>query len=376
MLNLFLRMIKIPLDKIIEKIKQDSSLTEEELNSKIEQKMTQLSGLISKEGAAHIIANELGIKLFEETPGKLQIKNILAGMRDVETVGKVQQISQITEFQRQDGNKGKVANLIVADETGSIRIVLWGSQTDTIKDIKENDVVKIISGYVRENNNRLEVHLNEKSKLEVNPEGETIENVKQYTSTRKKISELAENDNDIELLGTIVQAFEPRFFEVCPQCNKRVRQREEGFFCEAHKIVTPNYSYVLNTVLDDGTDTIRATFFKKQAENLLEMTQEQIMEYKDAPEKFEGVKNSLLGNIIKIIGRTNKNEMFDRVEFIARLVFPKPDPKEEIEKLKKEQTTEAKEPEAKINGESIEQTPAETPKTEDTPDKLPTVEEI
>ncbi len=348
-------MIKIPLDRIIEKIKENANLSEEEINSKIKEKMAQLSGLISKEGAAHIIANELGIKLFEEVSGKLQIKNILAGMRDVETVGKVQQISQVNEFQRQDGGKGKVANLIIADATGSTRVVLWGSQTDLVKDLKEGDIVKILSGYVKENNNRLEVHLNDKSKLTINPEGENIKEVKQFTSKRKKISELSENENDIELLGTIVQVFEPRFFEVCPECNKRARPRDEGFFCETHNIVTPNYSYVLNLILDDGTETIRTVFFRKQVENLLETTHEKILEYKDAPEKFEDVKNSLLGNIIKIVGRTNKNEMFDRVEFVTRLVFPKPGAKEEIEMLKKEPAQESK---------------------DEPSEKLPTVEEI
>jgi len=358
-------MIKIPLSQIIEKIKEKSNLSEEQINNKIKQKMDQLSGLISKEGAAHIIANELGIKLFEEISGKLQIKNILAGMRDVETLGKVQQIFPLNEFQRQDGSKGKVASLIIADETGSVRIVLWGPQTDLLKDLKENDIVKITSGYTRENNNRIEIHINEKSKLDINPEGEKITEVKQYVSTRKRIDQLEENDNDIELLGTIVQAFEPRFFEVCPQCNKRVRQRDEGFFCEEHNIVNPDYSYVLNAILDDGTETIRTVFFRKQAENLLEMDQNKIMEYKDNPEKFEEVKNNLLGNIIKVVGRTNKNELFDRLEFVTRLVFPKADPKEELERLKQEAENKPEEPK-----ETIEKS------QEESPEKLPTVEEI
>lgn len=353
-------MIKVPLSTIVEKIKEKSGLSESDINSKIEDKKKQLSGLISDEGAAHIIANELGIKLFEEVSGKLQIKNILAGMRDVETVGMVQQVSPINEFQRQDGNTGKVANLVIADETGSIRVVLWGAQTELVKDVKEGNVVKIISGYVKENNNRIEVHLNDKSKLIINPEGEVIKEVKQFSSKRKKINELKENDNDIELLGTIVQAFEPRFFEVCPQCNKRVRQRDEGFFCEEHKVITPAYSYVLNAVLDDGTETVRAVFFKKQAENLLEMDQNKILEYKDAPERFEEVKNTLLGNIIKVVGRVNKNELFDRIEFVARLVFPNPDPQEEIEILKKE----------------LEKKPAEETKVNAEPEKLPSFEEI
>ena len=70
-------MIKIPLAQIIEKIKEHANISEDEINSKIKAKMEQLSGLISEEGAAHIISNELGIKLFEETSGKLQIKNRL-----------------------------------------------------------------------------------------------------------------------------------------------------------------------------------------------------------------------------------------------------------------------------------------------------------
>ena len=58
-------MLKIPLNDIIAKILKETSLSEAEINTKIDQKLDQLSGLISKEGAAHIIANELGVKLFE-----------------------------------------------------------------------------------------------------------------------------------------------------------------------------------------------------------------------------------------------------------------------------------------------------------------------
>ncbi len=356
-------MIKIPFSEIVRKTIEKTNISEEELNTKIKDKMSQLSGLISKEGAAHIVANELGVRLFEEFSGKLQIQNILAGIRDVETTGKVQQIYNITEFQRRDGSKGKVANIIIADSTGSIRIVLWGSQTDSLKELKEGDVVKIIAGYVRENNNRVEIHLNERSKLIINPEGETIGNVKQYISKRKKIEELEENDSDVELLGTIVQIFELRFFEVCPTCNKRIRPKGEGFFCEEHNMIVPNYSYVLNLVMDDGSETIRTCFFKKQTENLLEMNEEQILGYKNNPERFEDIKNNLVGTTIKVVGRVNKNEMFDRLEFIVRLVFSKPDLGEELERLKKEK-----------GNEDIKKVESES--SEELSDELPTVEEI
>src|SRR3989344_8042549 len=170
-------MIKIPFQDIIEKITKESRLSEKEINNKIDDKLKQLSGLISKEGAAHIIANELGIKLLEAVSGKLQIKNILAGMRDVETVGRVQRIFETREFQSKD-RQGKVASLIIADETGSIRAVLWGDQTDNLKNIQENTIIKLLSGYVRENSGQKEIHLNERSKLIVNPKGESIGEIK------------------------------------------------------------------------------------------------------------------------------------------------------------------------------------------------------
>ena len=69
-------MFKLPLPDIIQKIKIGSGISDEDINQKIDVKMQQLSGLISKEGAAHIVANELGIKLFEQTSGILKIKNI------------------------------------------------------------------------------------------------------------------------------------------------------------------------------------------------------------------------------------------------------------------------------------------------------------
>src|SRR3989344_5553581 len=91
-------MLKIPYEEIVLKINEKTKMTTAEVEERIDKKLKQLSGLISKEGAAHIVANELGVKIFEPLSGKLQIKNILTGMRDVETVGKVLQVYEMREF--------------------------------------------------------------------------------------------------------------------------------------------------------------------------------------------------------------------------------------------------------------------------------------
>lgn len=331
-------MLKIPLSDIVTKIKQDKGLSEEEINNKIDSKMQELSGLISKEGAAHIIANELGVKVFEQTQGRLQIKNILMGLRNVETAGKVVRVFELREF-KTDTRQGKVSSMIIGDETGTIRITMWGDQADNINSLKEGDIVRIEGGYVRENMGRKEVHLNDRSNLIINPEGVVISDVKENDfpkAVRKEIKDLDESDQNVEILGTIVQVYDIRFFEVCPECNKRALGSEGSYKCNVHGDIKPDYSYVLNLTLDDGTETIRCTFFRNQLERLLEKSKEDMIKYKDDPASFESVKTEMLGNMVKLVGRVNKNEMFDRIEFVSQLVFNNPDPNEEIKRIQKE----------------------------------------
>ncbi len=308
-------MIKIPYEQIIQKITEKSGLSEEDVNKKIESKLEHLSGLISKEGAAHIVANELGIKLFEQVSGKLQIKNILSGMRDVETVGKVLRVYETKSF-KVENREGKVGSFILGDETGSIRVVLWNEQAENLGKINEGYTVKISGGYVRERINGVEVHISERGKLVINPEGESVT----LADKRKKIAELSEKDADAEIVATIVQVFEPKFFEVCPSCGKRARYKEESFVCEQHGKVSPSYSYVLNAFLDDGSDNMRAVFFRAQVQQLLEKSDSQVLAYKDEPALFEQVKVDLLGQQVKLSGRVVMNQMFDRIEMIAQRV--------------------------------------------------------
>ncbi len=332
-------MFKMPLDDIIKKINEKSGKSVEEINSKIDEKLKILSGLISKEGAAHIVANELGIKLFEQTGGKLEIKNILAGMRDVETVGKVIRKNELRTFTRKDGGEGKVCSVQIADSSGNIRVVFWGDKADLVASVNEGDIIKIISGYVKENNGFKEVHMGDRAQLVVNPEGETIGEVNVQSSrpeaTRKTIGELSESDINVEIMGTIVQVFDLRFFEVCPQCKKRARMRDGSFACEEHGNVTPDYSYVLNLILDDGSENIRSVFFRENVDKLTGLSSTEVVALKDNAEGIDSMKNSLLGEQVKIVGRVNKNDMFNRLEFMARGVV-KADPAEEISKLKNE----------------------------------------
>ena len=81
------------------------------------------------------------MKILEEGK-RLKIKDIYAGMRAVEVLGRVVNKFGVREFEKGE-RKGKVGNFVIGDETGTIRIVCWHDQTEVVDKIKENDVVLI-----------------------------------------------------------------------------------------------------------------------------------------------------------------------------------------------------------------------------------------
>lgn len=329
-------MLKIPYEQILKEIKAKTNMADEEIEQQIKGKMDLLSGLISKDGAAHILANELGIKL-TAPEGKRKINTLYAGMRPNELTGKVLRKFDVREFQSGDRH-GKVGSFIIADETGTIRVTCWHEQTKAMDAVSENDTVAILDGMVKENRGTLEVHLNERSKLLQNPPGVVIEGIKAPTtaSMRKAIAALSENDLNIELLGTVVQVFDLKFFERCPVCRKRIREQEAGYVCPEHGAIKPEYSYVMNLYLDDGSGNIRIVLFGQQVQQLLKKTEEELQIFRTAPEAAEKIKTDLLGEMVKMTGKCVKNQMFDRLEFIGQRVETNINPEEEINRLQQE----------------------------------------
>lgn len=322
-------MIRIPYADIVAKIKAKTNLSESDIQAKVDAKCAQLAGLVSKDGAAHIIANELGVKLVEHG-GRQKIKDVFAGMRSVEIVGKITQIYEPKEFARSDGTQSSVGSFVLGDETGTLRVVCWGDQTQQLKELQTGMIV-LVSNAMSKDNQRgyKELHLNDQSRLIKNPPGELVGEVKlQERAPRKQIKELSEADLNVELVGTITGSFNPKFFEVCPMCNKSAKNGT----CASHGQVTPNYSCVFNVTLDDGSENIRLVFFRNQMERLLNKTTDEVLAYRLAPESFEPVHSDLLGRMIRVVGKANKNMFFDRLEFVAQLVFPA-NAEEEIARL-------------------------------------------
>jgi len=287
--------------KILDKISKSAGLEREEIERRVEAKRARLSGLISLEGAAQVVAAELGISFDNE---KFKIDELLPGMRKVNVVGKVIAISPVRTFVRND-KEGKVVNLTIADETSNIKAVLW--DTNHISLIEENKVVdgtiiEIANASMRDS----EIHLGSFSEFKVSKE--VIENAKTERIVKdKKIIDLRPMDNS-SVRAFIVQVFEPRFFEVCPECNKKITKEEDSSKCAEHGVITPSKRALINIVLDDGTETIRTVLFHENIPKIgfdVENT------------NFLSQKENLIGKEMIFLGNARNNNYFNTTEFIV-----------------------------------------------------------
>lgn len=303
-------MIKATYEQMVSRICSSAKLTREEVERRVLEKKSKLSDLISKEGAAQIVAAELGVDFDGQ---KVKIRELMSGMRRTSSVAKVTKIFPAREFKTKNGLDSKVINLFIADDTGSTKCVIWDiNQIKLFEEgkIKEGDVVEIKDASVRENNQNLELHLSSMSEIKLS--SEKIDNVVERMAQQipeLKLSELAENIR-ANVRAVIVQAFEPKFFNVCPECGKKATLEGDKFNCVAHGPVIPKERSLITFTVDDGTANMRAVGFTDVIKKIFSVEEDAIRAI--TPER----RNSLLGKEMMFVGRGKKNALYGTMELL------------------------------------------------------------
>lgn len=313
-------MFGISYEDILKKIKEEKGVSEKEIELLVGKKLAQYGDLISKEGAIHIVANELRVKVFDENLAvrKFKVNNVLPGMNFVNLDVKVVSVGEVRSF-KTDKREGRVVNLVVGDETGVVRLVLWDEKYIGLVekgDIKSGDILGVKNAYSRGTDTFPELHIGSRGNLALNPDGIEVKDpvMVKRNYIKKKIVDLKDNDA-VEIIGTVVQVFDPRYYSSCSNCGKKVEMDDNSYKCVVHGNVIPVDVPIVNLFLDDGSDSVRVVLFRDLVKKVIG---NEPLKYKDNPGEFENVKNEALGKQFKISGRVNKNAMFDRVEFMAQ----------------------------------------------------------
>ena len=93
----------------------------------------------------------------------MEIKDIKAGEGKIDVTGEVTEIAEPKSFEKY-GKQGKLANAILKDDSGEIKLTLWNEQVDQVK---EGDKIHITNGYVSEWKGEKQLSTGKFGKLEI-----------------------------------------------------------------------------------------------------------------------------------------------------------------------------------------------------------------
>jgi replication factor A1 len=93
----------------------------------------------------------------------MKISELKAGDPNVEVKGKIIEVGESRNVNTRFG-ASTVADAIIKDETGQIKLTLW---RDQISKVKSGDEVEIIGGYVKEWNGELQLGIGKNGELKV-----------------------------------------------------------------------------------------------------------------------------------------------------------------------------------------------------------------
>ena len=93
----------------------------------------------------------------------MEINKLKVGQTKVDLEAQVVSVEEPKEFEK-FGNRGRVANAMIKDKSGEIKLTLWNDEIDKVK---EGDTVKITNGYCNEFQGEKQLTAGRFGKLEV-----------------------------------------------------------------------------------------------------------------------------------------------------------------------------------------------------------------
>jgi replication factor A1 len=152
---------------------------------------------------------EEGVQPLEPMPHWTKLADLRDGMRGVNVVAQVTQVGEEREFMRADGAMGKVASVLLEDETGSIRLSLWNEGVEILGKLDVGIVLSVENAYTRVSLGTVGLNVGENSRIDIEPEGVVVEGL----SADEKIVEiqdLKEGQMNVTIRGHVLDYPEVR----------------------------------------------------------------------------------------------------------------------------------------------------------------------
>ena len=115
----------------------DDLISREEYDRHVEETITASGDLLDEPTAAMLVVRDLG-------RNHVKVARIASGSTLSCFFGKVVSVSSPKEFTRADGTTGLVSHLLVGDETGQARVVLWDDRAMAVQEVAVGEVLEVI----------------------------------------------------------------------------------------------------------------------------------------------------------------------------------------------------------------------------------------
>lgn len=256
------------------------------------------------------------------TESDLKIREVKADQQNINLLARVVRVYDPRAY-----SNGTMSSMIVGDDTGTIRVILWNEKSSIVEELKRGDVIKIKNAYTKSNlAGEAEIHVGKYSEVVAAHDAEIapLKEIEKSMVSDKKIIDLQNNDRYIRIRGLIVALDDQRgmLYTTCSNCNRRIQNIGDMWFCEAcNENVEPQNNLRISAIIEDETGSIRLTAFRENAEKIIGMDLEEIMniigESGDETEPARRITESLKDKPITLVGRVRYSDFSDSLEFIV-----------------------------------------------------------
>ena len=266
---------------------------------------------LSEEQASNMFIPELST-LEKALYDYKKIEDLDEDEQDVIIIGRIIELNDIREFDRDNGDTGHVRNIEIADDTASIRVVLWND--DAKREFEMGQPIKLQNPRLSlDRDNRIEASVSRSTAILEPSESEieklpTQDELMDAIFVSKTIESLLEDDVNVCVTGKIVQVAADRVVrKKCPNCGYTVEDSEDEYICDncGHVFDEPRILFMIPTRIEDETGEIQVTFFDNLAEELIGMKKEEIIDLVDDGYGIEEKLQDLNGLTVEIIANVS-----------------------------------------------------------------------
>jgi replication factor A1 len=185
-------------EKLITQVIEASGKQEKDIRSMMEKRKEATHGLLSDYGAIYAVAKEFGVGSGSEKSVLTKLSEVAAA-KSYNIAARVKDVYPPKGFDRKDGSRGRLASIILLDDSAEKRMILWDANADIALKVSKGDVVYAKNIYGKNGrDSSVELHATSLTSISINPELDV--KLPKLTDRTVKIADIKKDAGSVDLV--------------------------------------------------------------------------------------------------------------------------------------------------------------------------------